>query len=217
MKIHREGRETLLIVGIGGGLISGLIALLGGQGWAVGIALTLTLIALGFFGWFFRNPPRHISASHGQLISPADGTVVAIETVYEGEYFKAERLKISVYMSPLNVHLNRVPFTGKVAYVQYHAGRYLMAFHPKSSELNERNTVVFADSDGREVLVRQIAGFLARRIVCYMQPQQAVNAGQELGFIKFGSRCDIFLPTDAQVSVTLQQKVYGGETILATL
>lgn len=217
MKIHREGRETLLIVGIGGGLISGFIALLGGQGWAVGIALTLTLIALGFFGWFFRNPPRHISASDGQLISPADGTVVAIETVYEGEYFKAERLKISVYMSPLNVHLNRVPFTGKVAYVQYHAGRYLMAFHPKSSELNERNTVVFADSGGREVLVRQIAGFLARRIVCYMQPQQAVNAGQELGFIKFGSRCDIFLPTDAQVSVTLQQKVYGGETILATL
>lgn len=217
MTIHREGRETLTIVGGVGGGITALLTILTQQTWVLVVFGLLTLVALGFFAWFFRNPPRHITSITGQVIAPADGTIVDIQTVYEGEYFKADRLKISIYMSPLNVHLNRVPFDGTVHYVKYHAGKYLMAFHPKSSELNERNTVVLADSHGREVLVRQIAGFLARRIVSYLAAEQPVTVGQELGFIKFGSRCDVFLPLESQVSVQLQQKVRGGETIIAVL
>lgn len=217
VKIHREGRGTLLVVGIGMMVLTALAYGLSQQPWVLGVMVGLSLGIWGFFAWFFRNPPRTMPTQAGYVFSPADGTVVDIQPIYEGEYFKAERVKISIYMSPLNVHLNRVPFDGVVRYVQYHAGKYLMAFHPKSSELNERNTVVLADSDGREVLVRQIAGFLARRIVSYLQPEQPVTAGQALGFIKFGSRCDVFIPLDATVLVTLQQKVLGGQTPLATL
>lgn len=217
MTIHREGRETLLIVSGVGVVLTLILTVLTQQAWVFIALIILTGLALGFFAWFFRNPPRTAPIEANQVVSPADGTIVAIERVTEGEYFKAERLKISIYMSPLNVHLNRAPFDGTVRYVKYHAGKYLMAFHPKSSELNERNTVVLADSAGREVLVRQIAGFLARRIVSYIVAGQPVTVGQELGFIKFGSRCDVFLPVDAQAHVALQDKVRGGETVLALL
>ena len=153
----------------------------------------------------------------GVETTPADGTVVALERVREDEYFHDERLKISIYMSALNVHLNRVPVSGKVVYTRYHPGKYLVAFHPKASELNERNTVVFEDAQGRPILVRQIAGILARRIVSYMNTGDHVQAGDELGFIKFGSRCDVFLPLDAQVQIQMQDRIKGGETILARL
>ena len=217
MRIHREGRATLTIVAaIGVVLVVGLWALSSNA--VVGVVtLALVLGALGFFAWFFRNPPRMTPNVVNMVYSPADGTIVAIEEVTEGEYFKDARLKVSIYMSPLNVHLNRVPFTGRVSYTRYHAGRYLVAFHPKASELNERNTVVFADTAGREVLVRQIAGFLARRIVSYMRDGAAVTGGDELGFIKFGSRCDVFLPVGTKVLVTLQQRVHGGQTSIAQL
>lgn len=211
MRIHREGYPTLIVVGI-------MLIILNLLTWDKALFLLtfpLSLIVWGFFARFFRNPSRHTSDMVDMLFAPADGTVVAIERVYEPEYFEDERLKVSIYMSALNVHVNRVPLNGQVRYVKYHPGKYLVAFHPKASELNERSTLVIADGAGREILVRQIAGLLARRIVTYLEVNQTVNAGQELGFIKFGSRCDIFLPLSVTPLVTLQQKVIGGESAIA--
>lgn len=213
MRIHREGRETLTVVALAAVLLN-LLTLRFRRGLLI-LTAPLGLAAWGFFAWFFRDPDRVTPVAPERVYAPADGTIVAIETVLEDEYFGAERLKVSIYMSPLNVHLNRVPVTGEVRYTRYHAGQYLVAFHPKASALNERNTVVFADAAGREVLVRQIAGFLARRIVSYMRPEQPVTAGEALGFIKFGSRCDVYLPLDAAVLVALEQRVRGGETPIA--
>lgn len=216
MFIHREGYSTLKKLGVGlGALCIGALLFLPRPlfRW---ILLTSALI-FGFFAQFFRNPIRRTPDSDIAIIAPADGTIVAIEPTHENEYFHDQRLKISIYMSALNVHLNRVPVTGKVIYNRYHPGLYLVAFHPKSSELNERNTVVIERSDGQPVLVRQIAGILARRIRYYLREGQSVRAGSELGFIKFGSRCDVFLPLNAQVRVRLQDKVKGGESILAEL
>lgn len=215
MRIHKEGYPTLLLMSAIVLLANGAVIALAPSGaW---VTIGLGVIILGFFAQFFRHPMRQVPAVPNGVLSPADGTIVAIERVLENEYFSTERLKVSVYMSPWNVHCNRVPFAGTVAYTRYHEGKYLVAFHPKASELNERNTVVFQHSSGAEVLVRQIAGTLARRIVSYMQVGQAVQAGDELGFIKFGSRCDVFLPIDSQIQVQLQQRVVGGVTILAHL
>ncbi len=210
--LHREGIPTLLLVGAIGIALNLLVVVIA----PIGLWLTvpLSLLVWGFFAQFFRNPPRHIPQDMNIVLSPADGTIVAIERVSENEYFQRECLKISVYMSALNVHLNRVPCNGKVIYTRYHAGQYLVAFHPKASELNERNTVVFEDEQGRQILVRQIAGLLARRIVPYMREGQSVQAGDELGFIKFGSRCDVFVPIACDVTVQLNDKVRGGETVL---
>jgi phosphatidylserine decarboxylase len=183
--------------------------------WVQAVSLGLSAVIMGFFAQFFRNPPRTTPTLVNTTIAPADGTIVAIEPVYEPEYFQDTRLKISIYMSALNVHVNRVPVTGRVVYTRYHPGQYLVAFHPKASELNERNTVVIEDPRGQPVLVRQIAGILARRIVSYMNMGQLVTAGAELGFIKFGSRCDVFLPMQCRVCVRLDERVTGGETVLA--
>lgn len=215
MRIHREGYPTLIIVGVGALIVNGLIYAITGNAALLGVTALISALIWGFFAQFFRNPPRTVPMLEGAVIAPADGTIVAIETVHEGEYFNAPRLKVSIYMSALNVHVNRVPVSGVVRYVKYHPGKYLVAYHPKSSELNERATVVIADATGREVLVRQIAGLLARRIVTYLSPEQAVRVGEELGFIKFGSRCDVFLPVDTEICVTLNQRVRGGETRLA--
>lgn len=211
--IHHEGYPTLItvaLIGLGVTLLVGIVAPN-----ALIISVPLMLIVGGLVTQFFRHPVRHIPQTAHTLLSPADGTVVAIERVHEGEYFQRECVKISVYMSALNVHLNRAPITGRVVYTHYHAGRYLVAFHPKASELNERNTVVLADPHGREVLVRQIAGLLARRIVSYLAVEQTVQAGDQLGFIKFGSRCDVFIPDSCEILVQCQQRVRGGETLLA--
>ncbi|HEX2619479.1 MAG TPA: phosphatidylserine decarboxylase family protein [Phototrophicaceae bacterium] len=216
MAIHREGYRSIVLTGVCILLFNLLIAAIL-PGGAVLVSLIITLPAWYFFIQFFRNPSRITPVTESGIVSPADGTIVAIESVFEGEFFKVERLKISIYMSALNVHLNRIPLTGKVIYTKYHPGKYLVAFHPKSSELNERNTVVMENHQGQQILIRQIAGLLARRIVCYLQTGQSVHAGEELGFIKFGSRCDVFLPLDAVICVQLQQKVSGGETILAEL
>lgn len=214
--IHREGYSTLRKLGIGLlGICLGTLLFLPRRAFMPIVALSA--VALGFVAQFFRNPRRITPDRDHAIIAPADGTIVAVERVPENEYFRDERLKISIYMSALNVHLNRVPLTGEVVYNQYHPGEYLVAFHPKASELNERNTVVLRRKDDAEVLVRQIAGLIARRIRFYLQNGQAVRAGDELGFIKFGSRCDVFLPLNAQVCVDLQQKVKGGETILAEI
>lgn len=209
MQIHREGYATLAVVG---GLLLALNLL---------VRRTALLLFSGgvllFFAQFFRNPRRITPQRSDVVIAPADGTIVALERVREEEYFHDERLKISIYMSAFNVHLNRTPVSGRVVYTRYHPGKYLVAFHPKASELNERNTIVMENERQQAVLVRQIAGILARRIVCYVQMGETVRAGEELGFIKFGSRCDVFLPLDAKIIVQLQDQVTGGETFLARL
>jgi phosphatidylserine decarboxylase len=214
MKIHREGYPTLAFMAGVLFVLNGLMVRWLPPPVRRGLALVSALI-FGLFVQFFRSPDRTIPDCAGCILAPADGTIVAIERVYEKEYFQTECLKISIYMSALNVHLNRVPVSGKVVYRRYHPGQYLVAFHPKASELNERNTLVIEADDSRVVLVRQIAGIMARRITSYPQVGDRVRAGDELGFIKLGSRCDVFLPADCQVRVTMQQKVKGGETILA--
>ena len=165
---------------------------------------------------FFRVPKRSINNIEGQITCPSDGKVVVIEKVHEPEYFKDERIQVSIFMSPLNVHVQWTPMAGLVRYAEYHTGKYLVAWHPKSSAENERTTLV-VESDRGEVLFRQVAGAVARRIRFYIQPGDMVKSGDEVGFIKFGSRIDVFLPLDAEILVNLDQKVQGRETLLATL
>lgn len=167
---------------------------------------------------FFRSPKRNLVISSRSIVCPADGRVVAIEEVEEPEYFNGEkRIQVSVFMSPLNVHLNRYPISGRIAYSKYHPGLFLVAWHPKSSTENERNTVVIETEFGVSVLIRQIAGFVARRIVWYCHEDDEVKQGDELGFIKFGSRVDLFLPLDAKIKVEIDEKVQGGISILAEI
>lgn len=177
-----------------------------------------TAISLGIFlftAYFFRNPKRLIEAEDDIVLCPCDGKVVAIEEVYEPEYFKDKRLQVSIFMSPTNVHVNWTPISGEIKYSKYHPGKYLVAWHPKSSEKNERTSIVIEDDDGVEVLVRQIAGALARRIVNYCEEGKEIEQGKQLGFIKFGSRIDLFLPLDTKLEVDLKQKVKGGKTVIA--
>lgn len=216
--IHREGLATIFIT----------VAVLFGLNWAVQhflpepviiqqLVLFVSTIFLLIILQFFRNPPRHTVLNEQHVISPADGKVVVIEEVEEPEYFKGKRLQISVFMSPFNVHVNRNPVSGIVSYFKYHPGKYLVAWHPKSSTENERTTTVIKTKSEQEVLFRQIAGALAKRICWYVKEGQPVQQGSEMGFIKFGSRVDIFLPLDAKVNVQLNQKVSGGETVLAEI
>jgi phosphatidylserine decarboxylase len=164
---------------------------------------------------FFRSPKISISKNEHQVLSPADGKVVVIEETTETEYFKDKRIQISVFMSPTNVHINRNPISGIVKYFKYHPGKYLMAWNPKSSTENERTTVVVEGKNGVELLFRQIAGALARRIVWYVVEKKQVEQGDEFGFIKFGSRVDIFLPLGTKINVKLGDKVKGGVTVIA--
>jgi phosphatidylserine decarboxylase len=165
---------------------------------------------------FFRVPKRTINLQPDAIISSADGTVVAIEEVFEPEYFKEKRIQISVFMSPLNVHINWFPIDGEVSYVKYHPGKFLFANHPKSSTENERNTVVVSGGKGKEVLFRQIAGMMARRIVCYVDKGTKAIQGKEFGLIRFGSRVDFFVPLTAKINVKMGDKVKGQQTVLAT-
>lgn len=164
---------------------------------------------------FFRIPNIVINADSNQVLAPADGKVVVVEKTTENEHFKDERIQISIFMSPLNVHNNRAPVAGKVKSFIYHKGKYLVAWHPKSSTDNERTTMVMTMANGVEILVRQIAGAMARRIKWYVKEGSELTQGQEFGFIKFGSRVDVFLPTDAKVIVSLGTKTKGGQTVLA--
>lgn len=164
---------------------------------------------------FFRNPKRHTILNDDHVLSPVDGKVVVIEEVFEKEYFKDKRLQVSVFMSPLNVHVTRYPIGGNVAFSKYHPGKYLVAWHPKSSEENERTTVVVDNPSFGKVLYRQIAGAMAKRIVNYAIEGDAAKQGGDSGFIKFGSRVDLFLPLDAKIQVKINQKVKGGVSIIA--
>lgn len=183
------------------------------------VRCTIIAISVIFFLFtlnFFRDPARITPSEEGLVIAPADGKIISITKVNENEYFQEKAKKISIFMSPLNVHVNRIPISGKVDYLKYHPGKYLVAFEEKSSENNERMSIGIASKFGK-VKLTQIAGFIARRIVCDLSVNQVVQAGEKFGMIKFGSRVDIFLPINAKVKVKLNQKTKAGETILADL
>ncbi|GHA49184.1 phosphatidylserine decarboxylase [Salinimicrobium marinum] len=183
--------------------------------WIKLVILIGTIILFFLIVQFFRNPERKTDISDTHVVAPVDGKVVVIEEVFEKEYFKDKRLMISVFMSPINVHVTRHPVNGKVKYSKYHPGKYLVAWHPKASEENERTTVVVENEITGEVLYRQIAGALAKRIVNYAEVGREVVQGSDSGFIKFGSRVDVYLPLGTELEVTLNQKVKGGITVLA--
>lgn len=214
MKIHKEGILIILIVFLFVGGINFLIYWLIRNTWVQSLLVIASVIFLMLVVWFFRSPLRTVIADDKLILSAADGKVVVIEEVFEKEYFKDKRLQVSVFMSPLNVHLNRYPISGTVNYYRYHPGKYLVAWHPKSSELNERSTVVIGNEKGREILVRQIAGAVARRIVSYARVGNQVVQGDELGFIKFGSRVDLFLPPGTEINVKVGDNVLGNRTVI---
>lgn len=218
MSIHKEGYKLLifgfLILLVINVLVNILVRDLILVKWLLGIG---SLFLYVFLLFFFRLPARNLEPDPGLVYAPADGKVVVIEETDEQEYFRDKRLQISIFMSPFNVHTNRYPVSGKIKYVGYHEGNYLVAWHPKSSELNERSTVVIETASGVEVLVRQIAGAVARRIVTYAKENQEVRQGDELGFIKFGSRVDIFLPLGTEVEIPILQQVKANKSIIARI
>ncbi|MFM8960579.1 MAG: phosphatidylserine decarboxylase family protein [Bacteroidota bacterium] len=215
---HREGYTIIAGTLAGSGLAAWAVyRWLGSASWGAWLAYGLLLVIVALVLQFFRNPSRHTALQEDGVIAPADGKVVIIEKVFEPEYFQGERLQISIFMSPFNVHVNRNPVSGEVAFFKYHPGDYLVAWHPKSSTLNERTTVVVRTPQGHEVLFRQIAGALARRIRWYIGKGDKVRQGEEFGFIKFGSRVDLYLPLNAVPRVQIGQKVRGGETCIAKL
>lgn len=213
---HKEGQKIILItLLIVGSLFLFIDAL--EIPWLVKTLQITLLVFLILILQFFRNPKRNTKQNDAHVISPVDGKVVVIEEVEETEYFKDKRLQVSVFMSPINVHVTRYPVGGKVLFSKYHPGKYLVAWHPKSSEENERTTIVVENVKFGKILYRQIAGALARRIVNYAQKEQHVVQGSDAGFIKFGSRVDLFLPLNTKLKVKLNQKVKGGESIIAEL
>lgn len=216
MTIHKEGRTLLFVLLI---VFVGIIWV--SDYYFSDVVRNIIIGAYGIFYLiilqFFRNPVFSVTKDTSHIIAPADGKVVVIEEVEEPEYFKGKRKQISIFMSPFNVHVNRMPVSGSISYYKYHPGKYLVAWHPKSSTENERTTVVAKMSNGTEVLFRQIAGALARRIKCYVQQDQKLEQGQEFGFIKFGSRVDIFLPLDAVINVKIDDVTKGGRTVIAEL
>lgn len=213
---HKEGTQSILL----GTIFTAVVLLLSDNFvdtiWlkmAIQIAALLLLIIIL---QFFRNPKRTVVINENHILAPVDGKVVVIEEVYESEYFKDKRLQISIFMSPINVHVTRYGLSGLVKFSKYHPGKFLVAWHPKASEENERTTIVIENKTFGEVLYRQIAGALARRIVNYAEEGMQVIQGTDAGFIKFGSRVDIFLPLGTPINVVLNQKAIGGKTIIAT-
>jgi phosphatidylserine decarboxylase len=213
---HKEGTKTILL-----GIIFTSIVLLLADNFieAAGLKKLVQLFAFAILIiilQFFRNPKRTVIINENHILAPVDGKVVVIEEVYESEYFKDKRLQVSIFMSPINVHVTRYGLSGIVKFSKYHPGKFLVAWHPKASEENERTTVVIENKTFGEVLYRQIAGALARRIVNYAEEGMQVVQGADAGFIKFGSRVDVFLPLGTPINVVLNQKAIGGKTIIAT-
>jgi phosphatidylserine decarboxylase len=216
MTIHKEGHRMLITLVVVLAIINVASCYLltdypGARYIIAGLSAVVFLLVLQFF----RNPSLKVTINENQILAPADGKVVVIEEVVESEYFQAPRRQISVFMSPINVHVNRNPISGVVKYFKYHPGKYLVAWHPKSSLENERTTVVLENDKKQSILMRQIAGALAKRIVWYVKENDKAVQGQEFGFIKFGSRVDVFVPLDAKIKVQLGQKTKGGITVLA--
>lgn len=217
IRIHIEGKKILFRLLITLAVLNAVIHFLSiGRLWE-NILLMVSIIIYLLVLQFFRNPKRFTHAESNQVIAPADGKIVAIEEIEEPEYFKRKMMQISIFMSPINVHVNRYPVSGTIKYAKYHPGAYLVAWHPKSSTLNERTTVVVESPEGKEVMYKQIAGALARRIVMYAKKGEKVNQGNDSGFIKFGSRVDVVIPADANILVKIGDKARGGEQVLAEL
>jgi phosphatidylserine decarboxylase len=217
-RIHKEGYKILgfgfiilIVLNLAVNILWSDLILLK---WLFAIASFMLYV---FILFFFRFPARHLEPDPGLIYAPADGKVVVIEEAMENEYFKDMRLQVSIFMSPFNMHSNRYPVSGHIKYVKYHRGANMVAWHPKSSELNERSTVVIETKDGTEILVRQVAGAVARRIVTYSKKNQYVKQGSELGFIKFGSRVDVFLPVDTEVEIPILQQVKANKSIIAKI
>jgi phosphatidylserine decarboxylase len=213
--LHKEGYMMVLGTAVVSTVIGGITFWL-----SPALFPYISIVLIGFFiliAQFFRNPKRTIEIVDNNLVyAPADGKVVVIEEAVETEYFKDKRLQVSIFMNPLNVHVNRNPISGIVKYFKYHEGKYLVAWHPKSSTENERTTVVIRDNN-REILLRQIAGAVAKRIMAYVKEGDVVTQGEDFGFIKFGSRVDLFLPLNTQIEVKLEEKVVGNKTVIAKL
>jgi phosphatidylserine decarboxylase len=218
MGIHKEGYKILAL----GFIILLVINIIIGIVWNESTllkwtSLIISLVLYIFILFFFRLPVRDLKPDPGLIYAPADGKVVVIEEAEEKEYFKDMRLQVSIFMSPFNMHSNRYPVSGRIKYVGYHPGHYMVAWHPKSSEQNERSSIVIETESGAEILIRQIAGAVARRIVTYAKENQEVRQGDELGFIKFGSRVDIFLPLGTEIEIPILQQVKANKSIIAKI
>ncbi len=215
MHIHKEGYKIIAVSFLLAALLGLLIQ------YSLPFPIFQYILYFGLFvflAWtisFFRVPHRQVNADDNHVLASADGEVVTIEEVVEPEYFNEKRLQVSVFMSPLNVHANWYPFDGEVKYSKYHPGKFLVAYHPKSSELNERTTIVLEKESGKDILIRQIAGIMARRIINYAKAGDRVKQGDEFGIIRFGSRVDFFLPLDAKINVKLGDKVTAKQTVVA--
>jgi phosphatidylserine decarboxylase len=218
MTIHKEGYTsialTILVIFVTNAVVQFYYPSAHVAKWVVYVASAILLLIIL---QFFRSPKFHIESNEKTVLCPADGKVVVIEETDETEFLKDRRIQISVFMSPVNVHVNRNPISGVVKYFHYHKGKYLVAWHPKSSTENERTTIAIENKDGVTVLFRQIAGAMARRIVWYVKEGDQVDQGQQFGFIKFGSRVDVFLPIDTKINVAIGEVVKGGRTVLAEL
>jgi phosphatidylserine decarboxylase len=213
---HKEGHSLIILffIVIATDVIM-LEMLIDNQSFLKLILQSFSLILFVFILWFFRNPKRNILKNPEIILSPADGKVVLIEEVDEVEFFNEKKIKVSIFLSPLDIHVNRYPVSGKVLYSKYHKGKYLVAWHPKSSDKNERSTIVIENKKFGKIMYRQIAGAVARRVVNYAKVDSIVEQGDDSGFIKFGSRVDIFLSKDCKLKVNVGDKVIGGITIIA--
>ncbi len=218
MRIHKEGRTIVF------GVVIFCLAFISNIAWITAfdnlfskIAGTLIVLVGSFVTYFFRNPYRPIQTDQSVVYAPADGQIVDIDTVFEKEFLMQDCLKVSIFMSIWNVHVNRFPITGKISYTKYHPGNYFIASHPKSSELNEHQSVVIETAGGISILVKQIAGTLARRIICYAKVGGQAIQGEDLGFIRFGSRVDIFMPLNAEIQVKMNETVKGNQTVIARI
>jgi len=212
---HKEGHLIIIISFITVSFINLISFMLLGNVLIAKIIGSVTIIILVLILQFFRNPKRKTQINDSLIISPVDGKVVAVEKVYEKEYFRDDRIQVSIFMSPLNVHVTRYAMSGIIKFSKYHPGKYLVAWHPKSSELNERTTVVIENENFGRILYRQIAGAIAKRIVNYAKVDSKVVQGEDAGFIKFGSRVDLFLPLDSKIKVKINQMVVGGIDTIA--
>lgn len=217
MHIHREGHIFLFLLAIFLLGVNGVLYWFALKWWVI-LGTSIASIGLwGFFIQFFRNPSRRVPEDANAIISPADGKVVVIERVMEQEYLNEERIQVSIFMSPFDVHLNRTPVSGKLVYYRYHPGQYWAAYKSKASKENEQNTIVIHNPFTGILLLRQIAGMVARRIKFYHKEGDSLDKGEEMGFIKFGSRMDILLPVNVGLNIKLGDQVYGGESVIATL
>lgn len=215
MTIHKEGYKILTVTFLILAAINALVCFAVGIEWLNWAVFGATLIMFFLVLQFFRLPKRSNTAGENELVAPCDGKLVVIEEVEEPEYFKGKRIQVSIFMSPINVHANWVPCEGEVKYVKYHEGLYLVAWHPKSSTENERSTVVIERKPGQDVLLRQVAGAVARRIVYYVKPGQKVNRNEQFGFIKFGSRVDLYFPLGTEIVAKIGDVTKGNETVIA--